>query len=538
MAAENKNQFVVIRLGKDSVDDIRQIDKLPYPLEEPLDFRFSCKQVESKIAVGAYAFIYLGSDNNKGIATDWKKGLRCIARIEKIDGWENFQSTCTLTLKIFLNFPESVEKHDFLEKTPGLYRFFSDYPVIGLTSSRNNAIQLAAEGRSSSSSAVLTSLSKIIPRLQEFSDVFLPELKSLYGFSEEKAAKNTDGEAISESGSQKLIGENKIFFGAPGVGKSFAIDRSINLANTVRTVFHEDYTHSDFVGSYKPVLDETSGDRSIIYAFSPGPFAIALSNALRDPNNHHYLVIEELNRGRAANILGDIFQLLDRDDNGDSQYQIDFVDPAFKRFISQETSSNLSKITIPHNLSIFASLNSADQGVYSLDTAFKRRWEFVHIPISFDHAHTIAEIDIKFPDGNIRQVSWKSFAIAINNALLDLGIPEDRCLGQFFVTQKEAGDRTLFFSKVFLYLWEDVLRFENKASLFDPKILTFSDLKRCFLNHEVFLSESIFDGLMSEAQDVDLDLPEFEAFSQFSEEKASDQERDADQNNAPSVDEG
>lgn len=182
-------EFLVIRLGKDSVNDIEKLDDIKYGLEEPFSFLFKCKQIEEKIIssfnknISIYSFIYLGSDNNKGIPTSWVKGIRAIAKVENIQGWYDFQSECVLELKVLSVFPESYDKFRFLDDSPELYKSFSNYPIIGLNSSRNNSIQLVHEGKRESTSSLINAILELYPNFRL--DVVKNSSELLYLFDKE-----------------------------------------------------------------------------------------------------------------------------------------------------------------------------------------------------------------------------------------------------------------------------------------------------------------------------------------------------------------
>ncbi len=287
-------------------------------------------------------------------------------------------------------------------------------------------------------------------------------------------------------------GENKVVYGTPGCGKSYYVehillkdyrhDKDGLCIDSIRTTFYQDYTNTDFVGQIMPIVD---GDK-VDYKFIPGPFTLALDKAIKNPDHPIALVIEELNRGNAASIFGDLFQLLDRKD-GTSVYNITNVN--IQKYLEDVNPSlKFEFIKIPSNLSIFATMNTSDQNVYTLDTAFKRRWKFEKIKNSFD--------DVKLADGTILvhpykkynipgiDLEWQEFCNAINNFILssDQFInSEDKQLGVYFVDQnglrKEKVDasspeaRKEFAYKVFEYLWDDVAKYDRKQWFGDAKSL-------------------------------------------------------------------
>ena len=179
-----------------------------------------------------------------------------------------------------------------------------------------------------------------------------------------------DEELNSENNiSQRVTGgTNILLYGVPGSGKSHKITTEYcnDESRMERLVFHPDYMNTDFVGQILPVVKE-NGD--ITYSFVPGPFTRILKKAIGNPTKHFYLIVEELNRGNAPGIFGEIFQLLDRDKNGTSVYGIN------NSVIAEEVYGDKTKqIRIPSNLSLLATMNTADQNVFTLDTAFQRRW--------------------------------------------------------------------------------------------------------------------------------------------------------------------
>jgi 5-methylcytosine-specific restriction enzyme B len=293
---------------------------------------------------------------------------------------------------------------------------------------------------------------------------------------------------------RKKGGRNVIYYGAPGTGKSFKIIQhsTTHAENQVTTtVFHSDTQNCDFVGSLKPSMVEGK----INYAFQPGPFITAYIKAINTPGVMNFLIIEELNRAPAAAVFGELFQLLDRNADGESVYSITPADPSLHAYLEQHLNYYDQRIKIPSNLSIFASMNSSDQAVMPLDTAFKRRWEFVYTPVSFE---TCSNGTLPIPDtaGNIHHLPWKDLGIAINNRLAQLGVSEDRFLGPYFLTDKEIeitaqgtheNASSALCGKIFMYLWDDVLRHGSRDHIFLSEIKTFGELvKRYQSNNPIF----------------------------------------------------
>lgn len=271
-------------------------------------------------------------------------------------------------------------------------------------------------------------------------------------------------------------GENVIFYGAPGVGKSHKIELLCDGKKTIRTVFHPDSQYSDFVGCLKPRM---SGD-NIVYEFRPGPFTLALVSASQG-SDHVFLIIEEINRASSAAVFGELFQLLDRDDAGASQYSITLSDPDMIEYLNSQAPSLLinNELRIPNNLSLYATMNSSDQAVMPMDTAFKRRWVFEYVPVDFNLCPRGLIAIPTDKHGDI-DVEWSQFAQIINTTLEAESIPEDRLLGPWFLSKSELKDKISSFNslkgKLLLYLWDDVLRHREKSIIFPESILTFGRL--------------------------------------------------------------
>lgn len=259
----------------------------------------------------------------------------------------------------------------------------------------------------------------------------------------------------------------QILFGAPGTGKSHTLNSDANITeqNSIRTTFHPDSDYSTFVGCYKPTKDEESGE--ITYDFTPQAFTNAYVAAWKNAQTPFFLIIEEINRGNCAQIFGDIFQLLDRDEYGYSSYKTtpdqDLANYISKQFentdIDDEELKSGKKMQLPPNLYIWATMNTSDQSLFPIDSAFKRRWDWRYIPIDYtDRGHFIA-------CGN-SQYSWADFLQKVNDRVESVTQSEDKKLGYWFMgngaEQKEITiDR--FVSKVVFYLWNDVFKDFGKS---------------------------------------------------------------------------
>lgn len=281
---------------------------------------------------------------------------------------------------------------------------------------------------------------------------------------------------------------NRIVFGAPGTGKSYELKEDCEklLKDTngsyERVTFHPDYSYSQFVGTYKPVM---GADEKIRYDFVPGPFMRVYVDALKSGRTEnpqpHLLLIEEINRAKVAAVFGDVFQLLDRDDDGVSEYEIQASEDIRKYLAKQlgGVPDNYQKIRIPNNMFIWSTMNSADQGVFPMDTAFKRRWNFEYLGIN-ENEEKISGIGKIELAGSDEPVEWNILRRAINAKMSSeqFKINEDKLMGPFFLSKKiVASDENgmiidkdkfvdAFKSKVIMYLYEDAVK-QGKHRFFD-----------------------------------------------------------------------
>lgn len=265
-------------------------------------------------------------------------------------------------------------------------------------------------------------------------------------------------------------GENIILYGVPGCGKSFTIKDEYcdDEKYMERVVFHPDYSYADFVGQILPQsYEDADGKSHISYPFKPGPFTKILKEAYGDKGHNYYLIIEEINRGNAPAIFGEIFQLLDRRD-GVSDYGINNYDIASEVYGDPD-----HLIRLPKNLFILATMNTADQNVFTLDTAFKRRWKMVSIE------NDLAKC--KHADATIcgTTVSWRQFAEIVNEKIIEFGrdnlSSEDNRLGAYFVKADDLSDESIFSEKVLMYLWNDAFKY-NKEDVFNHAYRTLEEL--------------------------------------------------------------
>lgn len=278
---------------------------------------------------------------------------------------------------------------------------------------------------------------------------------------------------------KKIVGSlQQIFYGAPGTGKSNTIKREVDDEGKLsfRTTFHPDSDYSTFVGCYKPSVKPTgvtlaSGEREevITYKFVPQAFTNAYVKAWNTEEDV-YLIIEEINRGNCAQIFGDLFQLLDRK-NGFSEYPIK-ADTDLAEYLKEELADSSrpdipekvksgKELVLPSNLYIWATMNTSDQSLFPIDSAFKRRWDWKYMPIDTKKETWYIKV------GGINY-SWTSFLDIVNARVLKATSSEDKQLGFYFCKAEDnIINAETFVSKVLFYLWNDVFKdYDDGESIF------------------------------------------------------------------------
>lgn len=282
-----------------------------------------------------------------------------------------------------------------------------------------------------------------------------------------------------------------IFYGAPGTGKSYRVKKQLKAMNVpkeniFRTTFHPDSDYSSFVGTYKPtmkpVIDKykeiVGKDEEIAYSFIPQTFVKAYVQAYKKPDENVYLIIEEINRGNCAQIFGDLFQLLDRDDDGVSEYTIK-ADEDLRTYLEAEDVLGRDadgikggELCLPSNLYIWATMNTSDQSLFPMDSAFKRRWDWEYEPIKYKNTDWAIEI-------GDNMYSWASFQKEVNNRIFEATNSEDKMLGDYYVKPSNGIiSERLLLNKILFYLWDDVCK-DYDGDIFrteDNRNVKFSDL--------------------------------------------------------------
>lgn len=336
----------------------------------------------------------------------------------------------------------------------------------------------------------------------------------------------------------KLIDEplQIIYYGAPGTGKSFTIDDKTDDKNSVHTTFHPDSDYASFVGAYKPTMEmpinsiygesvqfptgkngHPGTEKKIVYKYVPQAFLKAYVAAWSNLDTPYFLIIEEINRGNCAQIFGDLFQLLDRNNTGSSSYAI-HADEDITQFLSSDSKGfaslsdeqkdairafelhkdngktqavgqdilNGKLLLLPPNLYIWATMNTSDQSLFPIDSAFKRRWNWKYMPIEYHpiDKKTQQPIDWNFQIGD-NIYSWGQFLSKISPEIYTLTESSDKQMGYFFAKADNTTgiiSEEVFLNKVLFYLWTDVFKdFDMSSELFKNK-----DKNRSFIFTDFF----------------------------------------------------
>lgn len=303
----------------------------------------------------------------------------------------------------------------------------------------------------------------------------------------------------------------KIYFGTPGTGKSNRILIDLNKVaeeRKFRTTFHPDSDYASFVGCYKPTMNGSD----ISYSFAPQVFVSAYIAAWNNPQYDYYIIIEEINRGNCAQIFGDIFQLLDRDKTGYSKYPID-ADGDLQQYLEHNLTCydgiKNGKLCLPCNLAIYATMNTSDQSLFPMDSAFKRRWVWEYVPIQYEKTFKMGngekenrsyEFIIKIGG---KEYSWIKFLRQVNQKIYDLTDSEDKQMGNYFVDlphDETTIDENTFKNKVMFYLWNDICKDEreNNKNFYRTKDGEFSFNKLFEANGQQLIIGFLatFDGIL------------------------------------------
>ncbi|GGD78978.1 hypothetical protein GCM10011514_48760 [Emticicia aquatilis] len=280
----------------------------------------------------------------------------------------------------------------------------------------------------------------------------------------------------SNPSSKRLPPQNTIYYGAPGTGKSYKVNEILKNLDTKfyeRITFHPEYDHALFVGGYKPITvpvkykddnQEVYTEDEVKYRFVPQAFTNIYVRAWKDLENQYYLAIEEINRGNCAEIFGDIFQLLDRHSNYTVSPSEELKEYLIKALgLSHEGITNGLKL--PPNLSLLATMNTSDQSLFPMDSAFRRRWDWDYIPICYDENEENKSSTYIVKIDENRSFKWLDFIKTVNLKIKqndNLGM--DKCIGNYFIKPSQD-EITLkeFINKAIFYLWNDVFKDEEES---------------------------------------------------------------------------
>ena len=349
----------------------------------------------------------------------------------------------------------------------------------------------------------LSNMGKLHDQVMASNELFLPAPE------ENKSTASGTKITIPENEIDVNLPRNRIFYGAPGTGKSHNLGLDLTKffpddALVERTTFYPDTTSGTFIGAYRPTPiyrssegDFFGADKSsqiasfepiIDYQCEPGPFLRVLGKALSNPDHNFCLVIEEINRANASAVFAEAFQLLDRDEEGNGRYTVTLA--AESQTYLKSLGHN-GPVRIPSNMYLWATMNSADQGVLPLDSAFKRRWTMEYVGLN-DGEEFVKDWEIHLPFLN-EAIKWNKFRNVINTHLALQGVAEDRLIGPFFMTPKDLTRKGSFESKILQYLRDDVLRHApNKLFRDSPSIGSLIAAYRAGDN--IFVPDLKFDG--------------------------------------------
>jgi 5-methylcytosine-specific restriction endonuclease McrBC GTP-binding regulatory subunit McrB len=238
------------------------------------------------------------------------------------------------------------------------------------------------------------------------------------------------------------------------------------------------------VGSYKPIMK----GKDITYQFVPQAFTKAYVQACLNPQKNYLLAIEEINRGNCAQIFGDLFQCLDRNPDGYSCYPID-ANADLANYLVLQGLENSEQLILPPNLLIYATMNTSDQSLFPMDSAFKRRWDWQYVPIEFNEESD--KIKIVFDDET--QYSWRVFIENVNEKIKEITKSEDKKIGVYFVSVDKSNTISLaqFQNKVMFYLWSEIFKDEHQSAESIFKYLNQDGNAIDFTFNELFESEGL-----------------------------------------------
>lgn len=382
-------EFAIIRLGKDSVSDMKSIDALRASPVSPIQVDITCKQVPSEVDAGTYVFVWLGSDNDKGVQTEWEKGFRAIGQVNQKTGGPDYKDEWLLEVSIGVVLAHSASKIDLLATAPAAYFWCANMPVIGLNSFSNQTVQrIKAEDTKQNVGALIYAATKF--DVNAFADIMriYPDLSGYLSyipptpFAKQKspsgqAPKLSDDDPFLEK-FKKLQSKGKRLFlltGAPGTGKTYyarQIVEKLTSSNSEQSnyiQFHPSFSYDDFVEGYVPTGKIGNSDNEPVFALKDKIFLKFCEKARNNQDQEYYLVIDELSRGDVSRVFGELLTYLE-----EGYREIPFT-----------LSYSNREISIPKNITIIGTMNPFDKSVSDIDMAFDRRFS----KISFDPSEEV-----------------------------------------------------------------------------------------------------------------------------------------------------
>lgn len=388
-------EFALVRLGRDSVKDIKTLDGMHEPPAEGFRLQVTCTQVSARVDAGAYCFVWLGSDNNKGQPTEWKQGLRALGNVVKKEGGPNWNDTWTVTLDIGVVFRGSIDRKDLLAHASAAYYWCSDIPIIGLSSNSNQTFQSIAGGRENQNiGALLYAIASADPDIRNHIPVIYPEIepyleyipatpsaadvredKEIYQVPGIELPKSLDDEDPEWGRIRSFLQKGRrlfLFVGAPGTGKSYyasQVAATVTDEDPARckfVQFHPSVSYDDFVEGYVPTGRLGGRESEPLFSLRDKTFLRLAEQARNDKNRLYAMVIDEFTRGDVSRILGELMTYLEE------EYREVFFTLAYSG----------REISIPRNLVVIATMNPYDRSVAELDSAMERR--FIKVPFDPD----------------------------------------------------------------------------------------------------------------------------------------------------------
>ena len=298
---------------------------------------------------------------------------------------------------------------------------------------------------------------------------------------------------------QNMIRNKHTTFDADHYASGKSAVENFKIDEYERVTFHPNYMYGHFVGAFKPfprILKTANGDikkdadgniqETIVYEYVPGILMKQLIKALKNPDKNYLIIIEEINRSNVAAVFGDIFQLLDRNIDGNSEYDIttsrelqEYLKKELRGIYNERLGEDFSRLYLPFNLYIWATMNSADQGVMPLDTAFKRRWEFEYQGV--DNLNEKDFENYEFKVNPSQKCNWNDYRKELNKRLSNLNIPEDKLIGPYFISKSILKKNIIELTKtirnkLLMYLYEDVAKAFRSSLFAEGKYSTYSKL--------------------------------------------------------------